>query len=415
MGTIHIIGGKKLEGSIWVQGSKNAALPILAATLLAEGVCVLENCPKIADVKEMLDILKDLGCKVWREEDSICIKAPSKLNTHIDKKHIISMRSSIILLGVLLGENGFVSMEYPGGCVIGERPIDMHIYGLQKLGCEFQNSNTVLCAKAGRMRGNVIDLKFPSVGATENIVLAAVKAEGITVINGAAKEPEIVHLCDFLCCCGAKIRGAGTSHIYIEGVSRLEACKYVIPSDRIVAGTYLMSALATKGSVLINNAPVKELTEVIHILETMGALIEYSDNRLYAAYVRQLKAVSVETGVYPGFPTDLQSPMLVLLSQAEGWGRVKENIYENRFRIVSELQKMRVNLILSDNQACICGPSKLEGAIVRAKELRGNAALIMAGLVAKGETIVADCGYVKRGYEDICRDLKSLGAIIYEK
>lgn len=415
MSTIHIIGGKKLEGSIFVQGSKNAVLPILAATLLVEGVSVLTNCPKIADVNEMLEILRGLGCRVWTEEEKLCILPPVKLNTRIDRKHIISMRSSIILLGVLLSENGFVSMEYPGGCVIGERPIDMHIMGLKKMGCEFEDDSTVLCARANRLKGADITLGFPSVGATENMILAAVKAKGITTICGAAKEPEIVHLCDFLNRCGARIKGAGSDCIHIEGVQGLHPCEYKIPADRIVAGTYLMSALATKGSIVLENPPVDEISSVLQILEEMGAVIEKNNEKLYAAYERPLQAVRVETKVYPGFPTDLQSPMLVLLSQAEGMGKIKETIYENRFRIVSELEKMNARLRLSGNEVTTYGQSLLKAANVRAKELRGNAALIMAGLVAEGETLVSDCRFVKRGYEDICRDLKSLGATIYEK
>lgn len=415
MNTICVVGGNKLEGSIYLQGSKNAALPILAASLLTEGVSVLENCPLIADVNEMLEILRDLGCRVWREKEHLYIKTPAVLGTHIDKKHIISMRSSIILLGVLLGKNKAVTMEYPGGCIIGERPIDMHIMGLSKMGCEFENSSTLLCARVKQMHGANIELKFPSVGATENIILAAVKAKGITTIKGAAKEPDIVHLCEYLNLCGAKIEGAGTDCIHIEGVSELYACKYRIPADRIVAGTYLMSALVTKGSILLKNAPVCEMGSILHILQKMGAVIRCREKEVYISYERPLRAMDLETKVYPGFPTDLQSPMLVLLSQAEGVGSIKENIYENRFRIVSELEKMGAKILLKDNKATIYGPRSLKGAVVEAKELRGNAALIIAGLVAEGETTVCDCRYVKRGYEDICRDLRSLGAIIYEK
>lgn len=414
MSAIHIIGGKKLEGSIWVQGSKNAVLPILAATLLVDGVSVLENCPQIADVREMLEILRNLGCDVWTSDEKLYVKAPSRLKTSIDKEHIISMRSSVILLGVLLSENGAVCMEYPGGCVIGKRPIDMHIRGLEKMGCHFEQEKTVLCAKAERLLGADITLRFPSVGATENIILAAVKAKGATNIYGAAKEPEIVHLCDFLNRCGAKIVGAGTDCIHIEGVLQLFACQYKVPSDRIVAGTYLMCALATKGSVLLKNAPVKEMEAVLGVLKKMGAVIYKKDGELCAFYDGALKAVDVETKVYPGFPTDLQSPMIVLMTQADGVGHIKENIYENRFRIVGELEKMNAAIQLKDNEATVYGMKKLSGSVVRAKELRGNAALVMAGLIADGETEVLDCGYVKRGYEDICRDLKCLGAIIYE-
>lgn len=414
MSAIHIIGGKKLEGSIWVQGSKNAVLPILAATLLVDGVSVLENCPQIADVKEMLEILRNLGCDVWTSEDKLYIKAPIRLKTRIDKEHIISMRSSVILLGVLLSENGAVCMEYPGGCVIGKRPIDLHIRGLEKMGCVFEQEQKVLCAKADRLQGAEISLKFPSVGATENLILAAVKAKGSTTIYGAAKEPEIVHLCDFLNKCGAKIKGAGTDCIHIEGVLQLFACTYKVPSDRIVAGTYLMCALATKGSVLLQNAPVSEMASVLSVLEKMGAVVRKKDGEVYVCHNRELQAVNVETKVYPGFPTDLQSPMIVLMTQANGIGQIKENIYENRFRIVSELKKMNAKMQLNENEVTVYGPEALKGAVVRAKELRGNAALIMAGLIAEGETDVLDCSYVKRGYEDICRDLKCLGAIIYE-
>ncbi len=414
MSTIHIIGGKKLEGSIYVHGSKNAALPILAATLLTEGSCVLENCPRIADVSEMIEILKDLGCSVLMEGRTVFIKPPKKLNTHIDKKHIVSMRSSIILLGVLLRENGFVSIEYPGGCVIGNRPIDMHIMGLEKMGTVFDEKCKALKGRVSKLKGANIKLAFPSVGATENLILAAVKAEGFTQIYGAAKEPEIIHLCNFLNGCGAKITGAGTEQIHIEGVRSLRACKYTIPADRIVAGTYLMSALATKGNITIKNAPTSEMKEVIAVLRKMGANIECEPIGIKVYPSKELQGVFVETKVYPGFPTDLQSPMLVLLSQAKGMGWIKENIYENRFRIVGELKKMGANLQLLGDTVKTYGISNLHGETIRAQELRGNAALIMAGLVASGETKVMDCQYVKRGYEDICRDLQSLGAMIYE-
>ena len=414
MDTICVVGGKKLEGSIYLQGSKNAALPILAATLLAEGISVLENCPQITDVYEMLEILRGLGCEVWKEKELLYINTPSVLKTHIAREHIVSMRSSVMLLGVLLSKTGIVSMEYPGGCVIGDRPIDMHISSLSQMGGVFENNSTMLCAEAVYLHGADIKLPFPSVGATENIILAAVRANGITRITGAAREPEIRYLCEYLNRCGAKIRGFGTECIIIEGVSRLYACRYKIPADRIVAGTYLMSALVTKGNVLLKNAPVYEMSSVLQSLYRMGACVRCNENEIYISYDKPLRTLEMETEVYPGFPTDLQSPMLVLLSQAEGIGCIKENIYENRFRIVSELEKMGAKIVLRDNLAHVAGPVKLRGTVVQARELRGNAALIMAGLVAEGKTTVCGCKYVKRGYEDICRDLRSLGAIIYE-
>ncbi|MBQ8038957.1 MAG: UDP-N-acetylglucosamine 1-carboxyvinyltransferase [Lachnospiraceae bacterium] len=415
MSKIHIIGGKKLEGSLGIQGSKNAALPVLAATLLTEGINVLENCPQISDVKEMLEILLGLCCDVWEKEGKLFIKAPKKLSNRLDKEHIISMRSSVILLGVLLSENGAVCMEYPGGCVIGKRPIDMHIRGLEKMGCYFEHTKKVLCANTKGLQGAQIYLHFPSVGATENLILAAVKAKGDTVIYGAAKEPEIIHLCEYLNNCGARIKGAGTERIQIEGVLQLSACKYKIPSDRIVAGTYLMCALATRGYVRLKNAPVKEMEAVLKVLNKMGAAVWVEKGELWIDGAVPLRGCFVETGVYPGFPTDLQSPMLVLMSQVMGKGMIKETIYENRFHIVHELHKMKSGMQIAGNEVAVCGPEKLNGAIVRAKELRGNAALVMAGMVANGETTILDCKYVKRGYEDICRDLRSLGAIIDEK
>lgn len=414
MSTIHVVGGEKLEGSITVQGSKNASLPILAATLLTEGVNEIENCPQITDVTQMLEILRGLGCHVWINEKKLYIQAPEHLKDKVDKKHIISMRSSVVLLGVLLRENGAVCMEYPGGCMIGARPVDMHIEGLEKMGCRFEHNKKMLCATVEQLKGTEIFHKFPSVGATENLILAAVKAEGTTTIRGAAKEPEIVHLCDFLNKCGGKISGAGTDCICIEGVKQLKACSYTISSDRIVAGTYLMCALATRGKVFLKNAPVSEMKNVISALKKMGAIIETVEDGLFADGDAELFSSSIKTDVYPGFPTDLQSPMVVLMTRALGKGKVKETIYENRFHIVEELRKMNSGVLIKENEVEISGPEKLKGNCVRARELRGNAALIMAGLIAHGKTDILDSEYVKRGYEDICRDLRSLGAIIYE-
>ena len=415
MSIIHVVGGKKLEGSVTVQGSKNATLPILAAVLLTKGIQVFENCPQISDVEEMLEILRELGCTVWNETDKLYICTPEKIHGKIDKKHIISMRSSIILLGVLLGETGTVCIEYPGGCVIGERPIDLHMKGLQKLGCKFESDKQFLCATVDKIKGANIFLDFPSVGATENLILAAVKAQGETKIYGAAKEPEIVHLCDFLIKCGANIKGAGTACITIKGVSKLHTCKYKMPSDRIVAGTYLMCALATGGQIFLKNAPIYEMDSVLSVLRKMGAFIQVKKEGILVRSEKPLLAQNIKTGVYPGFPTDLQSPFLVLLSCAKGEGRIKETLYENRFHIVNELTKMNSTVWINGNEAVVLGPEKLIGGCVVAKELRGNAALVMAGLVAEGETQIQNCSYIKRGYENICRDLRSLGAILYEK
>ena len=415
MSTIHVIGGRKLEGKLNIQGSKNAALPILAATLMTEGVNVIENCPQISDVEEMLEILRELGCQVWTEHEKLYITAPGHLKDEIDSTHISSMRSSVVLLGILLSENGAVCMEYPGGCVIGTRPVDLHIFGLEKMGCHFEQSQTRLCARTKGLKGGEISLKFPSVGATENLILAAVKAKGHTTILGAAKEPEIIHLCRFLNKCGAKISGEGSGCIRIEGVRRLQACSYKIPADRIVAGTYAMCALATGGKVFLKNAPVSEMESVLMVLKKMGATVKYDKCGLFISREAELLPECVTTDVYPGFPTDLQSPLVVLMTKTAGKSKIKETIYENRFHIIEELRKMNACLKVENNEVVIKGPVNLSAACVRAKELRGNAALIMAGLMADGETEISDCHYIKRGYEDICRDLRNLGAVIYEK
>lgn len=415
MNMICVVGGKKLEGSIYLQGSKNAVLPIMAATLLTEGITILENCPRIADVFQMQEILLGMGCKVWWEEKDLYILPPGRITPCVDRKHIVSMRSSVVLLGILLSETGSVTMDYPGGCVIGERPIDMHIFGLSKMGCVFENDDTKLRAKSEKMHGEDIVLKFPSVGATENLILAAVKTRGITKIRGGAREPEIIYLCQYLRKCGALIKGEGTDCISIEGVLKLHGCRYRIPADRIVAGTYLMSALITGGYISLKNAPVWELKTVTESLKKMGANIQSDGGEVTLFCKKPFESIHVTTDVYPGFPTDLQSGMLVLLTVAKGTGSVTETIYENRFRIVDELKKMGADITLKGGSAIVKGRKRLQGAVVEAKELRGNAALIMAGLAAEGKTEVLGSSFVKRGYEDICRDLKSLGAVIYEK
>jgi UDP-N-acetylglucosamine 1-carboxyvinyltransferase len=386
----------------------------MAASILSGDVCTLYDCPDLSDVRYTINILKMLGCDVSFDDSILKIDSSAICEYEISEELMREMRSSIIFLGALAGKMGRARLCAPGGCELGNRPIDLHIKGLEKMGCTFEQDKNLLCARVNRLQGTDISLDFPSVGATENLILAAVKAKGKTRIFGAAKEPEIVHLCEFLNRCGAKINGAGTACIQVEGVLSLQACSYKIPADRIVAGTYLMCALATKGEIFLKNAPAGEMDSVLNVLQKMGAFIEVNNSGIFLKSENNLVAQMVKTGVYPGFPTDLQSPLLVLTCCAAGKGRIKETIYENRFHIVEELKKMNSSITVNGNEVNICGPEILTGTSVYARELRGNAALIMAGLVARGETEILNCSYVKRGYEDICRDLSGLGASLYE-
>lgn len=409
MKSILVMGGKKLYGEVTIQGSKNTALPILAATLLIDGVCKIENCPHLMDVDNMLVLMRNLGCRVLVQDRDIYVDSRELGRKKLEGAQVSGMRSSITLLGALLGRMGYASIGYPGGCVIGERPIDLHQSVLEKMDVHFEKNETGLIATTSGLYGNDISFYFPSVGATENVILAAVLAEGKTVIYGAAKEPEIIYLCDFLCKAGAEICGAGTDCITITGVKRLYDANYRIPPDRIVAGTYFMCVMATGGSVLFHRAPMQEMKALTDVLLQMGGEIVETLEGVVVRREQPLKPVHIKTEVYPGFPTDLQSMMLVLLTQGTGTGSVEETIFENRFRIVPQLEKMGADIILSQNKAKVAAYPLLLGTTICAQELRGNAALVMAGLVAQGETLIENCEYVQRGYEDICRDIRLMG------
>ncbi|MBQ7954256.1 MAG: UDP-N-acetylglucosamine 1-carboxyvinyltransferase [Lachnospiraceae bacterium] len=415
MGTIHIHGGIPLQGAIKIQGSKNAALPIMAATLLVSGKCLLKGCPRIADVFYMQKLLESLGCVTRWEGDAIAIEPVNICMGEMPADAVKGMRSSLTLLGALLGRCGKAALEYPGGCVIGKRPIDMHIKALKQMNVCFGENDSMLYAWSKKLQGGRITLECASVGATENIILAGVLAKGKTEIQGAAKEPEVVALCDFLKACGAQIEGAGTEQICIEGVEKLYGAEYEIPKDRIAAGTYVLACMAAGGEILLKNAPVKEMDALLDITEQMGAFIQKSRQEIYMQAPKRPKAVSkVQTAVYPGFPTDLQSPLLSVLAVADGSSEVKENIFENRFRIVPDLVNMGAKVQQVDARTVhIEGQERLKGAVVTARELRGGAALVIAGLSAQGETGIKDTIYIDRGYVNICRDLRELGARIY--
>lgn len=415
MEAIHVYGGVPLQGQVEIQGSKNAALPILAASILTKGDNLIYNCPKIADVFHMITLLKSMGCKVTWEDGGVTVNSDGLKKSTMPKEESISMRSSITLLGAILSRLGEALMEYPGGCVIGERPIDLHLQALQKMGVVFTDVENRLYASTKGLKGAEVSFPFPSVGATENVILAAVLAEGTTVIENAAREPEITALCRYLNACGAKISGHGTSRLVIQGVKELTGAQFSIPADRIVAGTYLYGCLSAGGSILLKKVRQEEIQAVLKQAEMMGAQYQCADEGVYIQAPEKLQSnCLIRTEVFPGFPTDLQSLALVAMSVAEGDGFIEETIFENRFHVVEPLQKMGANItVLDQKHLNVQGVKTLTGCKVSAQELRGGAALVIAGLCAQGETIVENCKFIERGYENICKDLRELGARIY--
>ncbi len=414
MDSICVQGGIALQGKVSIQGSKNAALPILAATLLVGERSFIRNCPRITDVYAMVSLLKAMGCQVNWQEQGIWVDSSRIQKSVMQSEAVRGMRSSLCLLGAMVGRCGSVVMEHPGGCVIGRRPIDLHLCALGQMGVEFEEEGGLLSASADRLCGACICLPKPSVGATENVILAAVMAEGDTVIEGAAREPEIVALCDYLCACGAWIRGAGTSCIRIRGGRTLYGTDFTVPADRIVAGTYLFACVAAGGNIFLEHAPGPDMGAVLEVAGRMGAKLCTSRDGIYVqAPSGPVSPGHVMTAPYPGFPTDLQSAALVAASLGEGTTLMEETIFENRFRVVGELCKMGASIELLDpGRVLVRGVETLQGACVEARELRGGAALVAAGLAARGETVVRGCPYIYRGYENICRDFRELGARI---
>lgn len=412
MESIRIQGGVALQGKVRIQGSKNAALPILAATLLTGESSLIRNCPRITDVHAMVSLLKGLGCSVNWQEGGLLIDSSCVEKAELCSEAATTMRSSLCLLGALIGRCGEVVMEHPGGCVIGPRPINMHLTALRQMGMEFTEENGRLQAAAAKLCGAHIKLPFPSVGATENVLLAAVLAEGDTVLEGAAQEPEITALCRYLQCCGAQIEGIGTGQLVIHGGSRLFGTEFTVPSDRIVAGTYLFGCIGAGGSIFLEEAPCEEMEAVLDIAQRMGGKLYTSHEGIYVQAPDRPRAVEcILTVPYPGFPTDLQSVALAVAAIADGKSVVRETIFEDRFRVVQELRRMGAKMEEQGKDVVLVnGVETLRGACVEARELRGGAALVVAGLMAQGETTVTGCKYIYRGYENICRDFRELGA-----
>lgn len=410
-----VYGGKRLEGELQISGSKNAVLPIMAATLLNAGVTILENCPKISDVEIMQELLLELGCKVeW--QDHVLVIDTSTLNAcEISERLVKRMRSSIILLGALLGRCGEAKMSKPGGCQLGARPIDYHLSGLASMGVEINEQEDIICCKTRNLQGATINLKFPSVGATENIMLAAVKSSGMTIINNPAREPEIVDLQNYLISCGAQIKGAGTGQIIIRGVEKLSSIRYRVISDRIIAGTYMAAAAITRGNIRLTDVVTQDLAVVTKTFEKMGCRIIAEKNAIELFTPKVLRGIDIETAPYPGFPTDMQSQMVAVLCTCHNISRVTERLFEARFKTVEELRKMGAELKLKEDHVVITPCKKLSGNTVMAKDLRGGASLVIAGLAAEGCTIVEGVEHIKRGYADIVGDLTKLGAQIEER
>ena len=410
-----VYGGKRLEGEVQISGSKNAVLPIMAATLLNEGITILENCPKISDVEIMQELLLELGCKVeWH--DHLLIIDTSTLNAcEISERLVKRMRSSIILLGALLGRCKEAKMSKPGGCQLGARPINYHLSGLASMGVEINEQEDIICCKTRNLQGATINLKFPSVGATENIMLAAVKSSGMTIINNPAREPEIVDLQNYLISCGAQIKGAGTKQIIIRGVEKLSSIRYRVIPDRIVAGTYMAAAAITRGNIRLTDVCPQDLSVVTKTFERMGCRIITEKNALELLTPKVLRGIDIETAPHPGFPTDMQSQMLALLCTCHNISKVTERLFEERFKTVEELRKMGAQLKIEDDQVVITPCKKLIGTEVMAKDLRGGASLVVAGLAAEGCTVVNGIAHIKRGYADIVSDLTKLGAQIEER
>lgn len=416
MDTIHIRGGNALFGETKIQGSKNAVLPVMAAALLIEDVCIIENCPRISDVFHMQQLLREIGCKVKLTNHTLTIDARNISEDTMSGENVTGMRSSIMLLGAMLGRVGEITMAYPGGCVIGERPIDLHINMLKRMGVSIHEREGSFTARVTNLEGTVLRLPISSVGATENIILAAVKAKGVTVLQNAAKEPEIITLCEFLREAGAVIEGIGGSVLIIQGGHTLHGIHFSIPADRIVAGTYLMSVLGTGGHIFLEDAPVSQMRSMLKVVKDLGAEVSISKEGLMIIADEEKEALPypLKTEVYPGFPTDVQSVLMAALTTARGVSVIEETIFEDRFRVAPQLCKMGASIELNGKrQAVIVGVDSLLGCEVAAKELRGGAALVAAGCMALGETIVTNRHFIERGYEDICRDYQNLGVNIY--
>ncbi|MED3843617.1 UDP-N-acetylglucosamine 1-carboxyvinyltransferase [Geobacillus stearothermophilus] len=414
MEKIIVRGGNRLSGTVKVEGAKNAVLPVIAATLLAtKGTSTIHDVPALSDVYTISEVLRYLGADVQIAGNTVTVDATAPLTVEAPFEYVRKMRASVLVMGPLLARNGRARVALPGGCAIGSRPIDQHLKGFEAMGASVKVGNGFIDAEVnGRLRGSKVYLDFPSVGATENIMMAAVLAEGTTVIENCAKEPEIVDLANFLNAMGAKVRGAGTDTIRIEGVDELVGTSHTVIPDRIEAGTFMVAAAITGGNVLVQGAVPEHLSSLIAKMEEMGVTIIEEENGVRVIGPETLKAVDIKTMPYPGFPTDMQSQMMALLLKAEGTSMVTETVFENRFMHVEEFRRMNADIKIEGRSVIINGPCQLQGAEVAATDLRAAAALILAGLAADGYTRVTELRHLDRGYVRFHEKLAALGADI---
>lgn len=414
MSKILVKGGKKLKGEINLQGAKNSVLPVLAATLLCNDISVVHNCPNITDVETSVKILTKLGCACKREGKSLIIDPKNAQGCEIPEELMREMRSSVVFLGAVLGKMGKAVISSPGGCELGPRPIDLHLSALKKMGVTVTEEHGFLyCEAKGGIKGTKITLGFPSVGATENVILAAVLADGLTVIHNAAKEPEISDLADFLNSAGARIYGGGSDTVYIHGVKCLTSTEHSIIPDRIVAATYMAGAALTGGEIVLKGAMPSHITSILSVFMESGCDVTVSGKSMKICGKSNLTRVpTIRSLVYPGFPTDAGPLVVAMLTKARGTSVFVENIFENRFRYVDELKRLGAKIETQGKIAVIEGVKNLSGAFCKCTDLRGGAALVTAGLAANGETVIDEIGHIERGYDDIVGSLRELGADI---
>lgn len=414
MSEILINGGRKLEGEITIQGAKNSVLPVLAGTVLCNGECVIHNCPNISDVDISSKILVGLGCKLLKEGNTVLVDSRDIAGYKIPEDLMREMRSSVVFLGAVLGRTGKAVISSPGGCELGPRPIDLHLYALKKMGVKIEEEHGFLyCSAPNGIKGAEISLGFPSVGATENIILAAATADGTTVIHNAAKEPEISDLADFLNSAGARIYGCGSDTIQINGVKRLLSTEHTIIPDRIVAVTYMAAAAVTGGKIRINGIMPPHMVAMLSVFRESGCEVNIKGRSLIISAGRKiLRVPTVRSLAYPGFPTDAGPIIISMLSLADGTSVFVENIFENRFRYVDELKRLGAKIKTEGRIAVIEGSNSFSGAKLSCTDLRGGAALVIGSLAAKGDSIIDEIYHIERGYEDIVGNLQHLNADI---
>ncbi|MEQ6390158.1 UDP-N-acetylglucosamine 1-carboxyvinyltransferase [Bacillaceae bacterium S4-13-58] len=415
MEKLLVEGGKPLRGKVRISGAKNSAVALLPAAILADSPVIIEGLPAISDVDILSELLEEIGGKVHKDGQTIHIDPSAMISMPLPNGRVKKLRASYYFMGAMLGRFKKAVIGLPGGCHLGPRPIDQHIKGFEALGAKVTNEQGAVYLRAEELKGARIYLDVVSVGATINIMLAAVRAKGKTIIENAAKEPEIIDVATLLTSMGAKIKGAGTDVIRIEGVDHLHGCQHTIIPDRIEAGTYTIIAAAMGEEVMIDNVIPQHLESLIAKLREAGVDIEDQDDQLIVRKIAPMKSVDIKTLVYPGFPTDLQQPITALLTQAHGTGVVTDTIYQARLKHIDELRRMNAQIKVEGGSAIISGPVKLEGAKVKASDLRAGAALIVAGLMAQGITEITGLDHIDRGYECIVEKLTNLGAVIWRE